>query len=302
MHCDAIASPWNAPRWLEAARGARGMTPVTLSVIHAPTATSTADGSPVTISTTTAGQNGRVMFSAVAGQRIALLATNPVVNNGQSFFCDMNINIAKPNSSILFGAPVCAETGAFIDTTVLPVGGTYTILIDLANIATGSLTLNLYTVPADYTGTITAGGSSVTTTTNVAGQNGSLTFNGTTGQRISLLGTDGTYGGTPFTCDVTVTILKPDTSALAPATCMQAGGYIDATTLPADGVYRIQIDPYTSSTGSLTLTLNNVPADYGGASTPRGSPPDPPKTGARPEREIKVRRATRRPSLPPRTE
>src|SRR5258705_8943375 len=157
MHCDAIASPWNAPRWLEAARGARGMTPVTLSVIHAPTATSTADGSPVTISTTTAGQNGRVMFSAVAGQRIALLATNPVVNNGQSFFCDMNINIAKPNSSILFGTSVCAETGAFIDTTVLPVGGTYTILIDLANIATGSLTLNLYTVPADYTGTITAG-------------------------------------------------------------------------------------------------------------------------------------------------
>ena len=267
-----IASSSSYTLLVEAPSGATGNATVTLTDIVDPTATITADGSPVTISTTTAGQNGRVMFSAVAGQRIALLATNPVVNNGQSFFCDMNINIAKPNSSILFGAPVCAETGAFIDTTVLPVGGTYTILIDLANIATGSLTLNLYTVPADYTGTITAGGSSVTATTTVPGQNGSLTFNGTTGQRISLLGTDSTYGGTPFTCDVTVTILKPDTSALAPATCMEAGGYIDATTLPADGVYRIQIDPYTSSTGSLTLTLNNVPADYRGSITAGGSP------------------------------
>jgi len=267
-----IASSSSYTLLVEAPSGATGNATVTLTDIVDPTATITADGSPVTISTTTAGQNGRVMFSAVAGQRIALLATNPVVNNGQSFFCDMNINIAKPNSSILFGTSVCAEAGAFIDTTVLPVGGTYTILIDLANIATGSLTLNLYTVPADYTGTITAGGSSVTATTNVPGQNGSLTFNGTTGQRISLLGTDGTYGGTAFTCDVMVTILKPDTSVLAPATCMEAGGYIDATTLPADGVYRIQIDPYTSSTGSLTLTLNSVPADYSGSITAGGSP------------------------------
>jgi YD repeat-containing protein len=256
---------------VEAPAGNTGSATVTLTDIVDPAATITADGPAVTISTTAAGQNGLVTFSGTAGQRISLVASNPMVNNGQSFFCDMNLIFTKPNGSILFPSPICAEVGAFIDTTVLPASGTYTIIVDLANLATGSVTLNLYTVPADLTGSITAGGSPVTMATSVPGQNASLTFNGTANQRISLIGSDVTYGGAPFTCDLNVTILNPDNSVLVPATCMETGGYVDTTTLPTTGVYKIQIDPYTASTGSMTLTLNDIPADFSGSITAGGS-------------------------------
>jgi YD repeat-containing protein len=256
---------------VEAPPGNTGSATVTLSDIVDQAATIVADGPAVTISTTAAGQNGLVTFSGTAGQRISLVASNPTVNNGQSFFCDMNLIVTKPNGATLFPSPICAEVGAFVDTTVLPVSGTYTIIVDLANLATGSVTLNLYTVPPDFTGTISAGGSSVTVTTTVAGQNGLLTFSGTSGARIALLGMSSSYGGTPVTCDVTVAILNPDDSVLAPALCMELGGFIDTTSLPSTGTYKIQIDPYTVATGNLTLTLYSVPADVTGTITIGGS-------------------------------
>jgi len=183
----------------------------------------------------------------------------------------MNLIITKPNGGVLLPSPVCAEVGAFIDTTVLPASGTYTIIVDLANLATGSVTLNLYTVPPDFTGTISPGGSSVAVTTTVAGQNGLLTFSGTSGAHIALLGMNSGYGGTPFTCDINVTILNPDNSVLAPATCMELNGFIDTTSLPSTGTYKIQIDPYTVATGSLTVTLYTVPADITGTIAIGGS-------------------------------
>src|SRR5438093_7551519 len=84
--------------------------------------------------------------------------------------------------------------GGFMDVKTLPTTGTYTIVVDNYTTTTGSITLTLYNVPADFTGTITPGGASVTVTTTTPGQNGQLTFAGTAGQRISLQGTTGTYG------------------------------------------------------------------------------------------------------------
>src|SRR5438093_921642 len=146
--------------------------------------------------------------------------------------------------------------GGFMDVKTLPTAGNYTIVVDNYVATTGSITLTLYNVPADFTGTITPGGASVTVTTTTPGQNGQLTFAGTAGQRISLQGTTGTYGN-----NAGVSILKPDNSVLAPLTWMGPGGFIDVKTLPTTGTYTIVVDNYTTTTGSITLTLYNVPAD-----------------------------------------
>jgi YD repeat-containing protein len=234
---------------------------LTLTLYNVPadlTPTIAPGGAAVTVTTTTPGQNARLTFSGTSGQRIFLKGTNGM--SGQVLGCDVNVTILNPDSSTL-AAATCMELSGFIDVKTLPATGTYTINVDPVDVAVGSLTLTLYDVPADTTGTITPGGSPVTVTTTTPGQNGTLTFSGTAGQRISLNGTNGMTGQVAFACDVNVSILNPDSSVLAAATCMEGSGFIDVKPLAATGTYTIKIDPAEIATGSVTLTLYDVPAD-----------------------------------------
>jgi YD repeat-containing protein len=223
-------------------------------------------GAPATLSTTTPGQNGRLTFSGTAGHRISLKGTNGLT--GQVLGCDVNVSILNPNGSQL-AAPTCMEGNGFIDVKSLVTTGTYTIKVDPADIATGNLTLALYDVPADPTPSITAGGSAVTVTLSVPGQNAALTFSGTATQRVSLSGTGG-MSGQVLGCDLNVTVLNPNGSTVAPTTCMELSGYIDVKTLGATGTYTITVDPAEAAAGSLTLTLYDVPADTSGTITAGG--------------------------------
>ena len=137
----------------------------------------------------------------------------------------------------------------------LPVAGTYTILVDPQSTSTGSITLTLYDVPADLTGTITPGGSSVTVSPATPGQNAQRTFSGTANQRISLDMTSVSIGSS-YCCSTLVSVLKPDGSTLvSPFYVGLAGLYMDTVTLPSTGTYTLLVDPQSAGTGSMTLTL-----------------------------------------------
>ena len=70
----------------------------------------------------------------------------------------------------------------FLDTRVLPASGTYTILVDPQLADLGSMTLTLYDVPPDLTGSIAIGGPPASLTLGpVPGQNATLSFSGTAG-------------------------------------------------------------------------------------------------------------------------
>ena len=90
---------------------------------------------------------------------------------------------------------------------MLPVDGTYTILLDPQGAATGSLTARLYEVPADATATVTVGGPTSTLATPSIGQNGAWTLAGVAGQRVTFAFTGGTYGGSN---NAHVTLRRPD--------------------------------------------------------------------------------------------
>jgi len=219
-----------------------------------------------TVAISTANKIGLRLFEGYAGQRVSLRGTNGMI--GQVIGCDVPVSILSPSATLLEAA-ACMEDEGFIDVQTLPVAGTYSILVDPASTATGSVTLTLYDV-SDYSAGITAGGSPVTALMPTPGQNGTLTFSGTAGDRISLTGTNGLMGYV-VGCDVNVKILKPDGSVLAADACMEASGYIDVITLPSTGTYKIVVNPTSAATGSLTLTLHDVPPDYSGTITAGGS-------------------------------
>jgi Big-like domain-containing protein len=228
---------------------------MTLTLYDVPADPSTSispDGSPVTVSTTTPGQNAVLTFAGTAGERISL-AVGPSC-------CSTKITLAKPNGTAV--ATFFASTaGGFLDTTTLPTSTTYSIVVDPQSGATGDVTLRLYDVPADAAATISPDGSPVTVTTTTPGQNAVLTFSGSVGDRVSVQ-TSGSC------CRAQVSLVKPDGTTLAGVTTFGAGGFLDAQTLPMNGTYTILVDPAGSETGSVTVSLFSVAADVSGTIVP----------------------------------
>src|SRR6266511_4058152 len=239
-----------------------GNVSLTLNDATDATDTITPGGPAVTVTTTTPGQNASLTFDGVAGQRVSLQISSSTFTRCLT----VSDTIKKPDGTNLASTDLCGATG-YIDTVVLPVTGTYTILIDPHGTTTGSQTLVLNDVPADVTGTITPGGPAVTVTITTPGQNASLTFDGVAGQRVSLQISSSTFTGCLTVSD---TIKKPDGTNLASTDLCGATGYIDTVVLPATGSYTILIDPAGMTTGSQTLVLNDVPADVTGTITPGG--------------------------------
>jgi subtilisin family serine protease len=215
-------------------------------------------GPAITTTAGTPGQNARLTFDAQAGQRVSLNLSGVTISNSY-------VSLLKPDGAILGGNSYISIFGGFLDTRALPSAGTYTILVDPQAAATGSMTLTLYDVPADAAGTIAFGGLSPTLTMSTPGQNASATFAGQAGQRASVkLATT--------VSSAYVSILNPDGTVLTSNTYVgPSGGFLDPKTLPTSGTYRILIDPQGAATGSMTLTLYDVPPDVTTTIAPGGA-------------------------------
>ncbi len=203
------------------------------------------DGSTVTASITTANKTGLMVFDGTAGQRISVGFSGVTVSQFAA-------SVYRPDGvSMTVLVPSFSTGGGSIDLAILPLTGTYTIFLDPASTYTGNITV---TVSTELTGTITPGGAAVPITISRVGQNARYMFSGTAGQTISLGVTSVTMSG------LNVSILKPDgTTLVVPTSFTTSGGAIDSQVLPSSGTYAILVDPSSTYTGNVTLTLYNTP-------------------------------------------
>jgi YD repeat-containing protein len=224
-------------------------------------------GPPLPISTNIPGQNAWVSFNGNAGRRVRLTATNVTYSSGAT-----SVFIYNPDGTINCSMLNVSSAGAAVESLNLPVNGVYKILIDPRGSNTGGATLALSEITANITGSIAAGGSSVTATTSAPEQNIQLSFNGVFGQRVSVLLSSVTIG-TSSECGSKLTIYKPDGSPFFSDTCVSAPAkFIDTMWLPVSGTYTILLDPQGSLTGSVRVRIYDVPPDVKGAMTVDGSP------------------------------
>lgn len=211
-------------------------------------------GTSKTVTIGTANKIGLVLFDATAGQRVSL-----AVGKGMSSIVRLLNHDATTIDSASAGI-----VEAFLDAVVLRATGTYTILVDPVGSATGSITVTLHDVPADAAGAIAAGGSSVTATTTVAGQNGRYPFAGVPGQRVSL-----TVGAGP---GGKVRLVGPDLETIGSVSIPVFGiGFIDTQTLVLAGTHAVIVDYTGKNVGSVALTLYDVPADLSATLTAGGA-------------------------------
>jgi YD repeat-containing protein len=197
------------------------------------------------VSVATASKVALVLFDGTLNQRISLkIVPGPI----------SNLTLYRPNVATLATHSTGIGT-TLMEPPLLPAAGTYQFLLDPVGAGTGTLALTLYSVPADFSDTITvtSAGSSSTIATTIPGQNGRVTFAGTSGDRVSVAVGTGPLG--------TASLRKPDDSSLASAAIGVATSFIDTTVLPSSGTYSLFADFSGANTGSVTLTAYAVPAD-----------------------------------------
>lgn len=214
----------------------------------------TAGGSAVTATTTVPGQNAQYTFSGTANERVSLTIQNVSYSSSYFFNPAATVSILEPNGTTLASIGVYNLLSGvfFIDVQIIPTTGTYTVQV-APGPYTGSALLNLYNVPADVGGTISIGGSAVVVTTTTPGQNAYLTFSGSSGQSVTLTGSNVTYTGYS-----TVTLYNPDGSVLTASYVYPGGNTIfSGVSLGQTGTYKIYIDPSQANTGQVTLQLTS---------------------------------------------
>ena len=205
-------------------------------------------GTPLTFSTTRAGQNARFTFTGTTGQALGLGIS------GSTFATLPSVSVLKSNGTIL---PLTFVIGGTEGRLTLPANDTYTVVIVPNRVDTGALTVNL---SLDVNGgTIATDGAAVSVATTVPGQNAIVTFNGIAGQTLGL-------GLTPITiAQGTISVLKPDGTILGRPDQSAVMAFVNpgfATPaipipLPVTGTYTILVTQRSTSGGNISLTLSS---------------------------------------------
>jgi YD repeat-containing protein len=237
------------------------------------TGTIAIDGQAVTTTTTTVGQDARLSFTATAGQRIVVYATN-ATNTA-------TLNLVQPNGTTQTSSSFCCggttADAPTLDTQVLATSGTYQLWVQHNSTNVGSQTLQIVSVPPDMTGTITIDGAPVTATISAVGQDARLSFSATAGQRIVVYATNVTYVAS------TVGLMKPDgTQQMYLQINNDPAGqtfFLDTQTLATTGTYQLFMRHLSGFLGSATFQVASVPADFTGSVTIGGAAIRVPTTG-----------------------
>jgi YD repeat-containing protein len=215
----------------------------------------TVNGSTVAASITTANKNGLLVFDGLAGQRLSIGFSSATITQFAG-------SVYRPDGVAMTTPVTYNTTGGGLDIPVLPMDGTYTIFLDPVSTYTGNVTVTLST---EVTGNITPGGAAVPVTISRVGQNARYLFTGTAGNTVSLQ-----LSSVTITTGY-VSLIKPDGSVLAgPTSFGTGGGVIDTQVLPTSGTYALLVDPSSTYTGNVTLTLYNQ-ADVTGTITIDGT-------------------------------
>ena len=237
------------------------MPPLPKTAANVQVAEGIAEGGSTTVTISTPGDIGLLAFDGTKGQQVSVNLTSG------TFSSCIVVSILNPNNSVLASTNLCGSS-VFIDSTTLPLTGTYTIYINPQSTATGSVTVSLYAF-GDITTSTGENGPPVALNITTPGQNAKVTFSGTTGDRISVNFTNCTFN------DLDVTIYNPDGTSLYSGSFGTGGRFIDPLSLPASGLpqtgqYTIFVSPAGAATGSVTLQLYGF-ADVSASTSINGS-------------------------------
>jgi predicted Rdx family selenoprotein len=207
-------------------------------------------GQPVNVVIATSGQQPQYTFAATAGHHVTFQVSQfDLLNGGSDGYADLYFY--EPGSSTLYTD--CGFGGNSYCDFVTPVSGTWSVTVEPYSASTGSLTL---TFANDVATRSLASGKAGTTAISVQGQNAGYTFAATRGHHVTFQITKFHLlnGGSDGYADLY--FYEPGSSTSYTDCGFGSNSYCDFVT-PETGTWSVTLEPYSASTGSLTLTFAN---------------------------------------------
>ncbi len=205
----------------------------------------TVDGPEVGATIATVGAVARFTFSGTAGQKVYLAVSASTLPDD----CGA-LRLVGPDNAQIGGGCIINGSGS-IAGTVLPTTGTYAIVIDPGNGATGNIQLRLTSAIDQHT-RIIVDGPTASATIGQSGASATFTFSGRAGQVVFL---DIPSTTLPDDCGA-LSLHGPDNAQIGGGCIINGSGSIAGTVLPTTGTYSIVIDPGNGATGNIQLRLH----------------------------------------------
>jgi hypothetical protein len=185
----------------------------------------------------------------VAGENLGVGISGVVLNPSSA--ATTSVAVYKPDASLLASAS-CGIDGTRCASNLenLPVSGTYTIIVQPANGATGTQRLWL---SHDVGGTLISG-TPATVAISRPGQNARIVFPGIAGQTLRLTWSGVAIAGAPGSAWAFINTPTGAPMGTVLIAHGSVGGY-DIPALPATGNYMVFVDPPAAATLNATLRL-----------------------------------------------
>jgi hypothetical protein len=201
-------------------------------------------GDPVGVTIDKAGAVARLTFTGTAGQKVFVDVPTTTLPDQ----CGV-LSLLDPTGRIISGGCILGGTG-YIDGTVLPVSGKYTVVVDPDQLRTGTAQVRV-SLATDQRLTVFVGGSGVTATVGQPGAVSRITFAGYNGEQIVI---DVSAGTLADGCGV-LSLYDPH-SAYLTGGCILGGKATITATLSLNGQYTLLLDPSARSTGSAQIRIH----------------------------------------------
>jgi hypothetical protein len=223
--------------------GATGAITLTTTLSQDVVVSATIDGPAVTATIAEPGAQAQVSFAASAGQKVFVDVPDVSLPN------QCPLELTSTVTDIVAEGCISNHAG-YIDATVLPATGTYTVTIDPSGEFTGSVTVRVIADHDQHQQT-TVGGPPVTLTVGQPGAVSDLTFSGTAGEKVDV--TSAPSASLAHACDLQV--VAPDQSLLNYLCTGGSAPSVGTVTVPKDGTYTLVLDPGATAVGSVDLSV-----------------------------------------------
>jgi hypothetical protein len=215
------------------------------------------NGVPVAVNITQANQNAKFTMSVVAGQQVSAYLSSSTFGTTCGA---VKLSLLRPNNSAFGNVVTTCGTTAFLDSQTFDVSGNWKILVDPQGTRTGTANLQAFNTN-DATGLAHLDGSNLAVETTNPGQDGRYKFNGTAGQKVSVVVTGANFTGCPA---FAVLLQRPDGTTLGSSvTSCNSTAFLEPQTLDQTGQWGIVVDPQGMTTGTATLQAYDVLDDTG---------------------------------------
>jgi YD repeat-containing protein len=248
-----------------------GAAVISISSVPANSATTlTVDGGPASLTTVAAGQQAEFTFAGTGGQTVSISGTTTI---STPYYLLGTLAVYAPSGTQIFttGEYTGNPVPFFVSPMTLSESGNYEVLFTPNLPLTGSVTIDVRSVPADAIVALTDG-TPATLTITAPGQSATATFTGTAGQNILIIEENTLSLEFPppalFPWNGFLNLYSAGT--LIQSWSLGSIGLFEYT-LPNTGNYSFGIDA-EASTGTITLGYQSMPADVTASSAIDGPP------------------------------